>query len=175
MIRQILYKVVQLFRKILTFLNRNSQINSTKIQKKKFQQLKIFKKNFSKVRNFLSFFERNFILYQTIFYIPMNKYIFFSLTSCRAVTGVIVFLMICAVIYDNQNFANPNDSESHSSVSNNNDQQRTFVDKHLEERRITVNCQDNDKEFIDKLENGTKLTMIIHAKPKQIQEKGDNT
>ena len=75
--------------------------------------------------------------------------------------------MVCAVIYDYRNISSAEDSES-LSVSNNNEQRSTFVDKHLDEQRITVN-QDNDKELMEKIETGRKLT---RKKSKRIEDKG---
>ncbi|XP_008212464.1 nose resistant to fluoxetine protein 6 isoform X1 [Nasonia vitripennis] len=113
-------------------------------------------------------------------YSPWSDPKFYALAGISCLTFV---LMVCATIYEYRSGAFKSSTWTTSpdveslSASNNNERRAEYADKNLateEQQRISV-IPDNDKELIEKIEKGTKLTAAVtplRKEDKPRKEKG---
>lgn len=93
----------------------------------------------------------------------MNRISFFFF---RGIGGTIVFLMLCATIYEYRSLPNVSDVES-SSVSNNNERLSNFSNKNLNQDHASA--QENGEELIEK---GKSLQKDLPELPKKESKRG---
>lgn len=97
----------------------------------------------------MQFFQNHLITNSSVF--PLNvhraKHLFLPVFFSRGIGGAILFLMLCAAIYEYK--ATPSDKDAESlSVSNNNERLSNFSNKNLNQDHGVV--QENGEELIEK-------------------------
>lgn len=102
-----------------------------------------------KKKDSLQFFQNHLITSSSVF--PLNvhraKHLFLPVFFSRGIGGAILFLMLCAAIYEYK--ATPSDKDAESlSVSNNNERLSNFSNKNLNQDHGVV--QENGEELIEK-------------------------